>query len=71
MQKKDLATHRLLKNHLCAHDREPALATGPALPNPSKFVPGSPPLTWVAIWGLENGKIDVSQRKHLWARAVT
>lgn len=60
MLKENLPTHRLAGNNLCAHIPEQQLATGPAFPKASKFVPGSLELTWVAIWGLENGKIDVS-----------
>ena len=58
------------EQYLCIH---PHIATcqRAAFAKPSKFVPGSLELTWVAIWGLEHGKIDVSEGKHLQARAVT
>lgn len=55
---------------LCIHPRITTCQRA-GFAKPSKFVPGSPELTWVAIWGLENGKIDVSEGKRLKARAVT
>lgn len=52
-------------NNVCASHPSITACQRAGFAKPSKFVPGSPELTWVAIWGLENGKIDVSEGKRL------